>query len=398
MKICFVTTHLTTIGGANKFLMDYANNLDSRGHIITIVAQRINQNIYNFNRDVSLIKINGPLPSNPLYWLKFNKIREKYKNVIKNLDVDFVISKLFPSNYFCSSLKQRRKFIHIYYCEEPFRFFYDNKFYSKAPFYIKVVSLFLRLFFKKYDIKGTFAADEIICNSDFTRKRVKEIYRRDSYLHYIGVEIKKKIKNKQFDFNLRETLNLNPNSPILFSLGYSHHMKGAKELINIFHKILFEEPESVLLIGGWIKKENKNIIEKSKGRLKIPKHKIILYGYIENNLLDYFYSESTITLYPAIDEPFGLIPLESMKNGTPVIAFKEGGPSETILDGKTGYLIKFNDIEDFARKASMLIRNKELYEEFLNNAIKHVEKNFAYGKCISDFELLLEKLLFKKNL
>ncbi|KKL75588.1 hypothetical protein LCGC14_2053380, partial [marine sediment metagenome] len=250
--------------------------------------------------------------------------------------------------------------------------------------------------FKKLDIKGVKSADYIICISNFIRKRVKITYNRESYLHYIGVEIKR-IKNKQFDFNLRATLNLNPNSPILFSLGYSHHMKGAKELINIFHKILFEVPESVLLIGGLIQKENKNDIEKSMIRLKIPKHKIIFYGYIENNLLDYFYSESTLTLYPAIDEPFGLIPLESMKNSTPVIAFREGGPSETILEGRTGYLIKFNDLGDFAGKASMLIRNKKLYEEFSNNAIKHVEKNFSYDKCISDFELILEKLLFKKN-
>ena len=43
--------------------------------------------------------------------------------------------------------------------------------------------------------------------------------------------------------------------------------------------------------------------------------------------------------YTAIDEPFGLIPLESMNYGIPVIAF-EGGPSETIIDGLAGYLIK----------------------------------------------------------
>ncbi len=52
----------------------------------------------------------------------------------------------------------------------------------------------------------------------------------------------------------------------------------------------------------------------------------------------------------AIDESYGLIPLESMKNGTPIIAFK-GGPSETILDGQTGYLIKNYNFNDFVKKS-----------------------------------------------
>lgn len=396
MKICFVTTHLIKIGGAHKFLRDYANYLSDRGHHITIIAQKIDQKIYKFLDKIVLYEVGGPLPSNPFYWLNFPNIKKRYLKLLNQINCDLLISLLFPSNYFCSKVNKNRFGKNLYYCFEPYRLFHDKKYIKYAPFILKIFSWISSLFFKKLDIKGVKSADYIICISNFIRKRVKITYNRESYLHYIGVEIKR-IKNKQFDFNLRATLNLNPNSPILFSLGYSHHMKGAKELINIFHKILFEVPESVLLIGGLIQKENKNDIEKSMIRLKIPKHKIIFYGYIENNLLDYFYSESTLTLYPAIDEPFGLIPLESMKNSTPVIAFREGGPSETILEGRTGYLIKFNDLGDFAGKASMLIRNKKLYEEFSNNAIKHVEKNFSYDKCISDFELILEKLLFKKN-
>lgn len=43
-------------------------------------------------------------------------------------------------------------------------------------------------------------------------------------------------------------------------------------------------------------------------------------------------------LFPSQTEPFGLIPIEAMACGTPVIAFNRGGPKETILDGKTGFL------------------------------------------------------------
>ncbi|KKL06338.1 hypothetical protein LCGC14_2597020, partial [marine sediment metagenome] len=61
MKICFVTTHLIKIGGAHKFLRDYANYLSDRGHHITIIAQKIDQKIYKFLDKIVLYEVGGPL-------------------------------------------------------------------------------------------------------------------------------------------------------------------------------------------------------------------------------------------------------------------------------------------------------------------------------------------------
>ena len=119
----------------------------------------------------------------------------------------------------------------LYYCLEPSRFFYDKKFYSNASFFLKNITRFLRLFYKKKDIQGAITADKIICISNFTKQRVKEIYGKEGQLHYIGVEMEEKADNK-FDFNLREELNLKINIPLIFTLGLSHHMKGVKEMMN----------------------------------------------------------------------------------------------------------------------------------------------------------------------
>ena len=170
-------------------------------------------------------------------------------------------------------------------------------------------------------------------------------------------------------------------------------MKGTKELMIIFHKILEKIPKAILLIGGNIKKENKRIIKRMIKKLKIPSHNIIFYPNIKNENLKYFYMNSTLTLYTAIDEPFGQIPLESMKYKTPVIAFEGGGPSETIQDGKTGFLIKNFDLEDFAEKAIDLIMNKELYYTFCQNAKYHVTNNFNFERSVSQLLLIIRKYL-----
>jgi glycosyltransferase involved in cell wall biosynthesis len=83
-----------------------------------------------------------------------------------------------------------------------------------------------------------------------------------------------------------------------------------------------------------------------------------------------------------------------MKNGTPVISF-EGGPSETILDGVTGYIIRNDDLDDFARKTILLLKENKLYEKFSTNAREHIKKNFSYDKNVLDLEMILQNILLK---
>ncbi len=70
MNLTFLTSHLTVFGGGGKFLMDFANNFYLREHTINIIAQKIDRNKYQFNKNINLIEVGGQLPSNPLHWLK----------------------------------------------------------------------------------------------------------------------------------------------------------------------------------------------------------------------------------------------------------------------------------------------------------------------------------------
>ena len=84
-----------------------------------------------------------------------------------------------------------------------------------------------------------------------------------------------------------------------------------------------------------------------------------------------------------------------MKNGTPVLTF-EGGPSETINDGKTEYLVKGYDIDEFAKNAIFLLKHEDIHKNFSKNAREHIIKNFSYNKCVSELLNILEQIVAKK--
>ena len=392
MKITFVTSFLTVFGGAGKFLRDYANKFCEKGHDITVVAQKIDQKSYRFDNRISLIEVGGHLQTHPFHWIRFNKIKKKYVEILSNLDSDLLISLHFPSNYFCACFNKTKKIKHIYYCLEPFRAFHDKVFISNAPTFQKIIFWILKLRFKKFDIEGALAADKIISISNFIRKRVKECYDKDSIVHYIGVDIHDDSDIIE-DFNIMQKLNIKGNFPIFLALGYTHHMKGARELIYIFNKILMEISDATLLIGGWMKKKNKETFRKLIKKLKIPHEHIIFFGFVRNDLLKKIYAQATLTLYTALNESYGLIPLESMERGVPVIAFEGGGPSETIQDGKTGYLIENYSIDDFAKKAINLIKDENLYGKISDNAKKHVRTCFNFEKSVLNLEMILKDIV-----
>ena len=128
-------------------------------------------------------------------------------------------------------------------------------------------------------------------------------------------------------------------------------------------------------------------------KLKIPSNQIILLGDLNSSELEYFYKNSSVTIYTAKNESYGLIPLESIVNGTPVIAFKNGGPSETILDGKTGFLIDDFNLNLFAKKVLEIIEDDNTYLEFSKNGIVHVKNYFAHEKSFKKLENLFYKFL-----
>jgi glycosyltransferase involved in cell wall biosynthesis len=87
------------------------------------------------------------------------------------------------------------------------------------------------------------------------------------------------------------------------------------------------------------------------------------------------YLSSSIFLLPSRFEGFGLVIIESMACGVPVVSFDcENGPRSIITDGEDGYLVSPFDVNAFAEKVMHLMRNEELRKRMGTNAQKSVSQ------------------------
>lgn len=96
------------------------------------------------------------------------------------------------------------------------------------------------------------------------------------------------------------------------------------------------------------------------------------------------YQKAYAFIFPILwEEPFGLVMIEAMACGTPVVAFGNGAIPEVVVDGKTGFVVENNDI-------GALIDSVSQIDKIDRSACrKHVEENFSVEKMVSDYEKAL---------
>jgi D-inositol-3-phosphate glycosyltransferase len=186
----------------------------------------------------------------------------------------------------------------------------------------------------------------------------------------------------------RRVLQLSPNRIIVLYVGRIERRKGLDTLLSTMNELAKRMPEKRkimrLYIAGGEPRRNKTkksgfIEAKEWERLngiidKLGiKDMVRFTGGINRELLTYYYSAADVTAVPSYYEPFGLVPLESMASGTPVVASKVGGMQWTIKDGKTGYLCKPQDPMAFADKIYNLFKHSSIHKHMRENDIERAK-------------------------
>lgn len=93
-------------------------------------------------------------------------------------------------------------------------------------------------------------------------------------------------------------------------------------------------------------------------------------GRVSYDQLGTYYQESDVFIFPTFEDTWGMVPLEAMAFGMPVICSKHAGSSELVIDAENGYIIESKSPEDIANKMSYFIGNQELSQEMGQRAEK----------------------------
>ena len=164
---------------------------------------------------------------------------------------------------------------------------------------------------------------------------------------------------------------------ILF-VGRLDPLKGLDTLLRGMCKLAELEPDlakswCLAVIGGDEEEEGQALdnelecLDKLKGEVGM-RDLVIFLGSRAQDTLPYYYSAAEVVVVPSHYESFGLVALEAMACGTPVIASRVGGLQHTVEDGVTGFLVPAGEPDAFAEKLRLVLLDGELRQRLGANA------------------------------
>lgn len=308
MKIAFVHEYLNQFGGAERILQVLCA-LYPRAPIYTLL----------YDRDATGGVFDGRvIKTSFLQRLPFTKKHHRVFPLLMPLAIEqFDFSEydlvLSVSASFAKGIITKPHTKHICYCLTPPRFLWDNsqKFVEEFG-YPKLVKKFLPpgiTYLRIWDKEASLRVDQFWSISNFIQGRIKKYYSEDSIVIHPPVNVEK--------FHVSDTV-----GDYFFMAGRLVSYKRFDLAVKVFnHNKL---PLKIVGTGTEFKK-----LKSTAGK------NIEFLGLVSDEKLADLYSNAQACIFPQ-EEDFGIVPLESMASGRPVIAYRSGGAVETIIENKTG--------------------------------------------------------------
>jgi len=260
--------------------------------------------------------------------------------------------------------------LHITYIHTPPRFLYKYSQEStkwEKPFFKPFYSYLIN-FIRVWDYIAAQRPDFILTNSETTRKRIQKFYGRDAKVIYPPVDL-----NIKTDKGLKKAV-----VPYFVAVGRLSKYKNFDLLVETFNKVRFP----LVIVGTGLEEDYLKQIAKEnitfKGKVNDEeKHEII---------------ENSCGLINAVeDEDFGIVPIEAMAHGKPVLAHKSGGHLETIVENENG--IFFDDATVDCLSEKLVEFDKAIKERVFD---REKIKNFAQKYSKERFKAELENFVREK--
>jgi glycosyltransferase involved in cell wall biosynthesis len=218
-------------------------------------------------------------------------------------------------------------------------------------------------------------AARLIANSGFTRQKIRLAFGVDPLLCRYGV-----------DCRAFHPMQSHVESDHVLSVGELTPRKGFGFLVESLALLPPARRPALRLACNMVDSDERRRIESlaAAGGVRIE----IAVG-LNTAQLAAAYCAARFCVYAPFAEPFGLVPLEAMACGKPVVAVSEGGVSESVVDGKTGFLAP-RDAAVFAEAVDRLWTDPPLAARLGAQARQHVLENWSWEQSVAELEAILE--------
>ena len=216
------------------------------------------------------------------------------------------------------------------------------------------------------------------------------------------------IRNKQIKIihqgvELNKFNNSNPEKfekGLILYIGTIIKKKGVLEIPQIFNNVIREIPTAKLILIGSdsfdIETQSKSTwdLMQPKFEKKAMEHVSYL-GKLSYNEIQSYITKAQVCIFPSFAETFGMVTIEAMSLGKPVVSSNFGWANELIVDGYSGFLVHPKDHIGFSNKIVELMNNKKLHSNISKNACNRIKDIFDIDK-ISNENIIFYKSIIEK--
>ncbi len=355
LKIAIFVPYIEGLGGHLRVIARLASYLKSKGHYIEIFTQRYNKD--DTLGDFKNLKINILKPQSKSF-APFVFLLKKVKKF------DVVVVGAFPATL--GTIRNKPTF---YICYTPKRDFYNFKQFAlqNSSTLGKFNILLKNLMFKRIDFIAAQKATVLSPVSETVRRRSEKFYKRGGTgIIYCGIDFKDFKSGKYEDYMLIPS-RFAPAKRVDMAVEAMGYVKNKK--IKLY--VVGDGPDRAKIER--LAKRHKNVK---------------LFGGISDSELRKLYSNALAVIYLPVSEELGLVPIEAGASEKAVIGANRGGLKETVINGKTGFLISNPTPKKVAEKVDFLAKNRKTAIK-MGKASKVYTKKFDWKNIMPEWERLI---------
>lgn len=375
MKICIIiTTYLPKVIGGTQIATFYtAKTLAKRGHEVHIITRR-------FKKELSFEKKGNVF----LHRLHFNK---KYSytlgTIIYFIKLLILIKKINPEIIHAQKIKLNGCYAVLI------------KKILKIPCIISIRGSDIYLssnIYKQSIVKFVIKSSDLILSlCEDMKNIIQQIHSKTVIVIPNGID-SSLYKNLE-KYPLRKSLGFSDNEKIILYVGRLDKIKGVIYLIKTMRILVGKIPDIKLIIigDGPERKELENITNV----LNLQK-KITFMGFLQHNLIPKYMIASDIFILPSLSESFGIVNIEAMSGGLPIVATNVGGIPEIIINEINGFLVEPKNETKLAEKVILLLINDKLREE-ISNYNRKIGNKYSWEIVVDKLEQVYKSTIEENN-
>ena len=357
-------------GGAERVVLKIAEHYDAK-----IYTAEYNKNMtFEGYKDIDIEVLGKNRKSNSRFMQGLLYSKAFYNLKIRE-DYDVLNPHIAPSHW----VSNRNDRV-LWYCHTPLREVYDLYSYRLAlrkPMQRPIYAVGAKTV-KAIDSMLVGKIDRIVANSSNTAGRVLKYYGRKADAVIGGGVDYERYTNSGYGKYFLYPSRISPNKRQDYALRafeiFKKHTKGYR-----------------LIMVGQVSRED--IYSEYYKKLVLEAKRVgdvrIITNADDRELLG-LYAGARAVVYSPINEDYGLVPLEGMASGKPVIAVNEGGPRDTVSEGKTGFLIKSE--KEMAGKMELLANDESLAERIGKYGRKVAIAEYSWKSFFKRFDLQISKV------